>query len=304
VTCADFGLFADGIGFGERALKIAESFPSDQYLFFKSLGGLSLINWMKGDAKRVFKGAKLLLDYGERNSNSRCMVWGHWLNALGHFLTGDMKSSGKNCEKAAEVALDPLFLQFPKCQLGLVYLIGGQLQEAEDVSKSSLDFCEKRDIGQLSAIAHLSLGPTLIAKGHMKQGIRMLEELRQTLIRNQRRVWCALTDYILGKVYSQIATGPPPAFSIIAKNIGFLVRNVPFAGKKAEEHFNKAIEVAKEIGAKGILGQAYLDLGLLHKARRRKDQASKCLSESIQIFEECEAKGYLAQAKEALASLG
>jgi len=98
-------------------------------------------------------------------------------------------------------------------------------------------------------------------------------------------------------VYSQIATGPTPAFSIIAKNIGFLAKNVPFAGKKAEEHFNKTIELAKELGAKGLLGTNYLDLGLLYKARKRTDQARQCISKAIQIFEECEAEVYLAQAK-------
>jgi tetratricopeptide (TPR) repeat protein len=131
----------------------------------------------------------------------------------------------------------------------------------------------------------------------------MLEERQQNLIRNQRRAVYALSESVLGKVYSQIATGPTPAFSIMAKNVGFLVKNVPFAGRKAEEHFNKAIEVAKEIGAKGLLGTVYLDLGLLHRAKRRKDQARKCLSEAIQIFEECEAEVYLAQGKEAFASL-
>ena len=131
----------------------------------------------------------------------------------------------------------------------------------------------------------------------------MLEEVRLALIKNQRRVWYAQSEYILGKVYSQIATGPTPAFSVMTKNIGFLVKNVPFAGKKAEEHFNKTIELAKEIGAKGLLGGTYLDLCLLYKARKRADQARQCISKAIQIFEECEAKVYLKQAKELLASL-
>jgi len=302
-ACGELGLFAEGIGFGERAQKIAESFPSDQYLFFKSLGGLSYINFLKGDTKRVFEGAKLLLDYGERNSNSRSKVFGHWINGWAYGLTGDMNSYQKSCEKALEVALDPFYASFPKGSLGFAFLFGGQFQEAEDVLQSLLDFCEKRALGQLSELAYISLAPTLIAKGQMKQGLRMLEEARQTLIRNQRRTWYAQSEYVLGKVYSQIAAGPTPAFSIMAKNIGFLVRNVPFAGKKAEEHFNKAIEVAKEIGAKNVLGQAYLDLGLLHEAKRRKDQARECLSEAINIFQECEAETYLKQAKEALASL-
>jgi tetratricopeptide (TPR) repeat protein len=90
----------------------------------------------------------------------------------------------------------------------------------------------------------------------------------------------------------------------MAKNIGFLVKNVPFASKKAEDHFNKAIEVAKGIGANGILGQAYLDLGILHKTKGRIDQARKCISNAIALFEKCEARIFLEQAKEALASLG
>jgi tetratricopeptide (TPR) repeat protein len=113
----------------------------------------------------------------------------------------------------------------------------------------------------------------------------------------------AISEYILGKVYSQIAAGPTPAFSIMAKNIGFLVKNVPFAGKKAEEHFNNAIVILKEIGAKGFQGMAYLDMGLFYKARKKTQQARECISEAINIFEECEAMEYLKQAKEALESL-
>ena len=82
------------------------------------------------------------------------------------------------------------------------------------------------------------------------------------------------------------------------------MKNVPFASQMAEAHFKKAIEAAKEIGAKGILGQAHLDLGLLHKAKKRTAQARECISEAIQIFEECDAEVYLKQAKEDLASLG
>jgi len=302
-TCAELGLFDEGIGFGERGRKIAESFPSDQYLFFKPLGGLSYINFMKGDIGRVIEGSKVLLDYGEKNSNNRSKVFGHWVDAWGYILTGDMESAQKSCKNAAEVALDPFYYQFPRIGLGYAYLLGGLFQEAEDVLQSSLRFCEKNGIGQLSQVAHLSLAPTLIAKGHMKQGLNMLEKVQQVLIENQRKFWHAQSEYVFGKVYSQIATGHTPTFSLMTKNIGFLAKNVPFAGKKAEGHFARAIEMAKELGAKGLLATANLDLGLLHKARKKNDQAREYLSEAIQIFEEYEAKVYLKQANEALKSL-
>jgi hypothetical protein len=41
-------------------------------------------------------------------------------------------------------------------------------------------------------------------------------------------------------------------------------------------------------------------LGLLHKAKGRSERAKDCISESIRIFEQCEAEAYLKQAKETL----
>ena len=88
-------------------------------------------------------------------------------------------------------------------------------------------------------------------------------------------------------MYQYMVDGPKPSLSIILKNIWFLIRNVPVASKKAEHHFYKAIEGAKEMGAKSFLGQAYLDLGLLYKTKKKTDKAKECISKSIRLFEEC-----------------
>jgi tetratricopeptide (TPR) repeat protein len=77
-----------------------------------------------------------------------------------------------------------------------------------------------------------------------------------------------------------------------------------FATKKAEDHFNRAIEVAKEIGAKGTLGMTSLDLGSLYRATGKKEKAREYISSAIRAFEQCEAQTYLKQAKEALENLG
>jgi len=89
----------------------------------------------------------------------------------------------------------------------------------------------------------------------------------------------------------------------IARNLGFIIKHVPSAAKKANEHFNNAVSTARETGAKGIEGQALLDLGRLQKVKGRKEMARDCLSESAKIFEACEAEFFLKQAKEELANL-
>ena len=148
------------------------------------------------------------------------------------------------------------------------------------------------------------LGLVSIAKGQMGQGLKMIEEALRACHENQRRSWYATIEHTLGQVYLQIVDKTAPvSLPMMAKNIGFIIRNVPSAGKKAEDHFNKAIEVAKEIGAKGTLGQAYLDLGLLHKAKGKNVQAQEYITKAIQILEQCETEVFLKQAKEALASL-
>jgi class 3 adenylate cyclase/tetratricopeptide (TPR) repeat protein len=302
-ACAELGLFDEGINFGERAQKIAESFPSDQYLFFKSLGGICYINFCKGDTKRIFKDAKRLLEYGERNANNRSKVFGYWMEGFGHQIAGDMKSAQKSSEQAIEIALDPAYAQFPRLTLGMAYFFGGQLQQAENILQSCLNFCEKNGLGQLSVISQTFLAPILIAKGDMKRGTELLEKAQKNFIRNQRKVWYALSENILGEVNSQIATGPKPSLSIMAKNFSFLVKNFPSAGKKAEEHFNKAIELFQEIGVKGFLGQSYLSLGQLYKASNRTDQARQCILKAIKVFQECESEINIRQANETLDSI-
>ena len=302
-ACAEMGNFAEGIKFGKRAQKIAELFPLDQYIFFKSLGALCWINYFKGDTKKVFEAAERLLEYGEKNANSRSKVFGHWMKAFGYISVGDLKSSQKSCEKAMEVALDPAYPEFARISLGIAHFFGGQLKVAKQVLKTNIDFAEKRGMGEATLISQCFLAPILIAEGHMKQGTALLEKVRKNLITNQRRVWYAVSELILGEVNLQIATGPKPSLATMAKNIGFLVKNVPFASKKSEEHFNKAIELLKEIGAKGFLGPVYLSLGLLNKASKRNEQARQYIMKAINVFQECDALIYLEQAKEELASV-
>jgi tetratricopeptide (TPR) repeat protein len=75
------------------------------------------------------------------------------------------------------------------------------------------------------------------------------------------------------------------------------------ASKKAEIHFNRAVETARVIGAKSILAQAYFNLGQLYRARKNPEKARIYFSQAVSLFERCRAETYLQQARKALASL-
>ena len=302
-ACTFLGLFDEGLAYGKRAQEIAKSFPSDQYLFFKSLAGICFVYGWQGDTTKTFEEAKRLLEYGERTSNSRSKVFGHFVYSVGHSKKGDMALCRKECEKSIGAALDPFYSQFPKITLGLSYFLDGRLQEAQDVYESLVDFCERRGIGMLAAFAQMILSCILIAKGHMAQGLKKFEETQEFMLKNHLKIYYGLSESILGEVYTQFITGPSSGLATLAKNIGFIIKNVPFAEKKAEEHFNKSIEVLRQLGAKADLGRAILGLGQLYKTKKKNEKARECFSEAANLFQECDAHIYLRQVKEEMASV-
>ena len=72
---------------------------------------------------------------------------------------------------------------------------------------------------------------------------------------------------------------------------------------KAEKHFNKALEITKEIGAKGLRGQIYFDLGHLYKNHDNHEKAKECILNAIEAFEECDAHAFLKRARELLSTM-
>jgi tetratricopeptide (TPR) repeat protein len=303
-TCGDLGLLEEGLVFGQRAQEISRSFESDPYLYFKSLGGIGYVYYQRGETKKALETGKAILDYGERHSNIRSLVMGHGTTASGCALRGDFHSAIECLESGMRIVVDPFYSQVGRLYLGMSYLFGNQLDKAETALEEVLTYSEKFGAGWIGTQASIFMGALLIAKGRMSQGLMLLEKGQRTCLENQRRTAYARSEYVLGKVYSQMAKGSAPiSLSTVAKNIGFLVKNVPFASRKAEEHFNRAIQVAKEIGAKGTMGVANLDLGLLHRTKGKTEQARECICEAIQIFEQTEAEEFLKQAKEALASI-
>jgi len=303
-ACGDLSLYDEAASYGKKAQQIAKSFPSDQYLYFKSLGGLGHLYWLKGEPQKALEVGSRLLTYGEKHANSRSKVVGHWLNSLSHFLLGDVSSSIESGEKAFEVAEDPTYINFGRVSMGMTRMTSGDFQKAEQALRAVIDFNENRGGGAFLVWAYIFLGPTLIAQGRMNQGMELFENARQMIDEGQKKVCEAYYEYALGKTYSLLATGPKPGLAVMAKNIAFLVKNVPTASKKAIHHLKRAIEVSKEIGSNGPLGLAYLDLGLFYKSKKEPNQAREYLSQAIHLFEKSQAENYLKQAKDAVASLG
>ena len=304
-TCSGLGLHKEAIAFGERAQQISKLFESDQYLYFKSLGGIGMAYSHMGERQKTFEAGEALLNYGHKHSNIRSRTLGQGFISYACILDGNFSEGIKRCKEALQISKDPFYSQIARTYLGIWSFMDGNLQDAEEALTEAFEFGKRFGAEVITANAQAFLGAVLVAKGQMSQGLKMLEELRVESLRDRNTFNYAIAEYILGNVYLQIVRGGEERISLstAARNIGFLIREVPFATKKAEDHFNESIKVAKEVGIKSILGQAYLNLGLLHKTKGRIDKARDCITNALGVFEQCDAKLYLKQAREALASL-
>jgi class 3 adenylate cyclase/tetratricopeptide (TPR) repeat protein len=305
-TCTDLGLLDEAITHGYRAREISRDYEKDGDLFRLAWTATGFAYWYRGECKKNSEIGQALLDYGHKWSNIRCMTMGYVQLGFSRQAAGDLSSAIDYFLKAIQVSQEPVFICNAKLLLGMSYASLGMFQDAEKMLEEVISFNEEFGYEFLETAARSFSGVVLITRGNLNEGITSIKSALQTHYENEERWRWALINYMLGKVYLQIVQGGggKKDFSFFAKNIGFLIKTVPFAQKKAENHLMEAIQTAKEIGAKSVLGQACLDMGRLRQSKGNPAEARKYIAEAIQLFEECEADVYLKQAKDALASLG
>ena len=301
-TCADLGLLYDAIAYGKRAQNIATLHKSDQELFLASCVGLGMAYFFKGECKKTDEVGKILLQYGQTRSENRLIAQGYQIIGWGRQAAGDFNSSIEYYQKAVKTSVDPMITFTAKFVLGISYLSDGQLEEAERTLEDVVRFGE--NWGLFGPTIRMSYAVLQLAKANLGKGVRIVKDLREDFLKNQRRSRYIIAENMLGQIYLRTFLGEgEKSFSFLVRNFGFLVKNVLFAYKKAEGHYDKAIKVSKEIGANSLLGQAYLGKARLYKAKRRNEQARKYLTETVKLLENCEADAFLKQAREEMKSL-
>jgi class 3 adenylate cyclase/tetratricopeptide (TPR) repeat protein len=301
ITAAFAGKLDEGLDAGRRAIEIGKSFPSDRYLFFKSVFAVAYVHILMGNLRSALAVSKALLDYGQKHSDHRSLTAGYGCTGLVKFYKGDVRSAVEYGEKSVGVARDPFYFLSWQSFLGGFYLQGGRTTEAGRELKEVINFDERFNVFGVAGAAYLHLTMLNSAKGQIGEGLKAIERFRDRCLADGNTWLHLMAEQLLGEVYLKMFEGgAPKSRSLLARNVPFLFGNLRFADGKAEEHLKEAIRMSTKIGAKLILGQTYLTLGRLHKAKKKEEKARECLSEAVKLLAECEADGFLRQAKEAL----
>jgi class 3 adenylate cyclase/tetratricopeptide (TPR) repeat protein len=302
-TCAEMGYLEEAAKFEKRTEVYLELFSSDIFFYLTFYTGKGYLGWFLGDKTKLYESAQALLDYSEKVSSRRCLMVSHMLMGFCHFLDLDMVRAVEYPQKVIQQG-DPYHAMFARLLLGLFLVHMREFEQAENLLTQVIKYSDEERTEYLKISANMLLGAALAAQGNLAKGIRLVKDASEKFLEHQKNIFYSMSESILGTIYLQILQGAGgKRLSLFAGNIGFLLKNVPSAGKNAERHLTNAIQVARQTGAKGFLGQPCLQLGLLLKLRGQKEKAKEFLLEALRAFEDCKLDVYLQRAQEVLNSL-
>ena len=301
---ADMGFFKKGIEYGQKANEIGENYKEDHYIYFKSLGGIGFISYCMGEAQNCIEVGEKLIRYGDEYSQIRSLGMGHCTKGIGYTNSGDFEKGVSLLEEAIKISSDPVYRFGFRTILLQSLILNKEMEKAKDVMNKALRFHKNNRVETFGDIASFLNGVILIDSGRITKGFNIIKEYEQVFIKQQKNGILPMIKYIKGKIFLKIIQGNEPlSFVTLIKNIGFIIKNVPFAEKKALRYYSESIELAKKIGADGVKAQAHLDLGIIHKIKNRHDLAKKHLQKAIHIFEKIGAFKFLKQANKELNQL-
>ena len=302
-TCAERGYLEEAAVFEERTRCFLELFASDTFFYITYYSGKAYINWFRGDRDELYLSARELLDYGARVSSLRCIMIGNLMMAFSLFMGQEMEQAIEHANTVIDQA-DPYHVMIARTLKGMFLVYKREFREAELCLNQVTEYSEREGTENLGTTASIFLGAALAAQGNLSRGIRMVETVSEELLNTQRIVFYSLSQFVLGSIYLQILQkSPGKNLSTFLKNVPFLMKNVLSIRKKAEKYLSMAIELSEKAGARGLLGQSYLQMGLLFLATGKPGKARQYLLKATDVFEQCGPQKSLKQARDLLSSL-
>jgi len=296
--CVELGLLDDAQAHAESALALAKHLETDHFPYYQSQDAFGFIHWTRGMSRKIHESGQTLLTYGETSANVRGIIWGHVVRGWGFLSEGDFEEAIRSNRHAVEASADPLYTNIPMLFLGLSYVSDGQFEAAKPLLKEVVEHSRHHGSEVLGSPAQVYLAVVAVAEGHIKEGIEKIQHLQRTWLENDARLRYGFSELVLGNIFLGMTRAKARvSISTIVRSFGFLIKTSANAAHQCEAHYQRAIQVAKAIGAKGILGQAYVGLSHLYHSQGKTEMARESIIVAIDTLMECDAGVYLEEAR-------
>ena len=288
-VCTELGIFEDAITYAGKAQDIYQSARRDDYIYFSSMAGMGYAYWHKGEKDKTIEVANTLLKFGREHGDYRSKGMGYCCLGWSELIEGNVAEATRLFEKAVQISVDPWYSIFPKLALAYGLVLNGKVHEARRNINDIEKFCDEFGVEFAGKPARFFQGVLLVGEGRTNEGLHILEESCEQWMQNGSKLRFAACGSMLAAVYSDL---------IRKARAGRQKELAQQADDKATDYFQRSIEWARQMGAKGTLAQAYRCWGNFYKDKGNIAKAKDCFSEAAAYFRQCGAEELLKQVEQ------
>jgi class 3 adenylate cyclase/tetratricopeptide (TPR) repeat protein len=304
-VCAESGLFQEGQRYGTRARELAKGFPDDHYLLAKTNFCTGQCFLRCGLVDKAIQFARESISLGHSQNKTRALVLGYSLMGDIYHAKGDFKSAVVHYQKASDYAPDVFYKVWPIGFKAMSLLNDDRLEEGEETLALYMKSTPAGEIPVFSIAFQAIAGLLASKKGAFSKAFKRALASIQDYKRTGYEYLYLLCCLEIGKAFAGMAMGTNhPPFSVLLKNLVFILMNLPFAYPKALHWFNETIRGSHRLEVAGLEGQAWYQLGLLQKSRRNMKLAKQSFASALEVFQKTDLIDYQQTAQKALAEIG
>jgi class 3 adenylate cyclase/DNA-binding SARP family transcriptional activator len=241
-------------------------------------------------------------------------IWLAWsLAERGDFSEATLY--GQEAISIAEVANQPYSLAAACLGMGQVQLIRGDLGQSITVLNRAAELCEKRDLHVILPTICSVLGLSYMLCGRVEEAMPMLEEgeaqAAQVRIFDTATAATALsTGYLLAgkideadKAASRVASlaaerGFRGSQAKVSQLLGEInARRDPPQMTQSEEHFQRALALAEELGMRPVAAHTHLGLGRLYRCVGERQKSAEHVGAALTMYRGMDMNFWLGEAE-------
>jgi tetratricopeptide (TPR) repeat protein len=265
---------------GERAYAAAKQ-TGDNWLTTKTLGALSNEAALWGRPDRVRQFDQQLLELSERTNDPRVRSETLFRIAFSRAGSGDYEEAVQLADESLRISLCPMDRLFARHAKGLSLAAMGRAEDGYDVLASVRADMESGGLLQNGLMVEIPFGAAMVAKGDMARGIRHIVNSAKMYAQFGQPFATTFSHWMLGEIYGRMMIRDTKVTPwIIIKNIGFLLRTLPFVGWKAQRHLEICVRQSRDLDMPGFLAGSLSNLGVVYLARKNKPAARASLEEA------------------------
>jgi hypothetical protein len=244
------------------------------------------------------------MELGRMTNDPRPRAMALWALAILDAFYFNFEDAIASADESIAIGLCPVDHLAAQGGRGIAMIMMGRADEGLDILRQARPLLDDGGLVIPLNSGDPPMGLGMVLVGEIAGGIGWIEETKRRLSSRAAAVGVANCDLFLGAIFLEMAVGEnKPPFSVMRRNFWFLMRTLPFAAAKARRHLESAAAFYREHDMPALLAWALTDLGRLHTAKKRRDQARACLDEARPVAEAIEEPVMVERIDKVLATL-